>query len=425
MCCNIAALFLFQQEHISSWTFTKMHSFGKTAASALLVIICLLATECQGNQYDPHLYPSNGPFFEGWYLRLVDKAKKISLGFLFGRVLPCNFSLRVDSRQLSAVHSRKSDFSLELCDLNQHKDNPLVLAGVLVQDRNFSQKLHSFNGAFSVTDYSVTVKGKPVLHDPDDKSPADFSVKFGNNGSFSVSPYQTLVDVTVGNVSLFIQSGNHVPWGPHGEGPEGWLEHLPFPLHWFVYSLRSTVTKYRFYDSASGRKIDGANARLHMEKNWGQSFPAAWVWSQGLTETNITLALSGGIVDFQVLNTTAFLVGYRNPAKNIVWNFTPANSVSAFIHDGCQGLVKLNLTGLFHKLAIKIVSPSSYFSECLLGPERDGFSPVCVESYDAVISVTAYKRRGFDFVEVDRVDIYDAALEFGGKYVCKDKCSHL
>ena len=385
-----------------------VHSFGKAAASASLVILCLLATECHGNQYDPHLYPSNGPFFEGWYVRLVDKAQKVSLGFLFGRVLPCNSSLCAYSGYKE--NSRKSEF-------------PLVLANVLIQDKNFSPKLQSFDGAFSVTDYSVTVNGKPVVHNPDDRSPAHFSVRFGNNGSFIVSPHQTSVDVTVGSTRLSIRASNPVPWGPHGEGPESWLEHLPLPLHWFVYSLRSTVTKYRFYDSASGRSIAGANAYLHMEKNWGQSFPAAWVWSQAMMETNITLAVSGGVVDFQVFDKTAFLAGYRNPAKNIVWNFTPANSIAFFVHDGCQGLVSLNLTGLLHKLVIKIASPAQYFSECLLGPEKEGFRRVCVESYDAVASVTAYKRHGFDFVEIDHVDIHDAALEFGGKYVCKDKCS--
>ncbi|KAK7088546.1 uncharacterized protein [Littorina saxatilis] len=394
-----------------------------TPAATCLLILCLLATGCHGNQFDPHLYPSNGPFFEGWYVRLMDPAQQFSLGFLHGRVLPAKNSSAGTSASQSPAESQKCKFSSQHCAMHKQQGLPLVYASVLVQDNNVSQKLQSYNGAFPARDYSVTVQGgKPVVQNPDDESPPDFSVKLGNNGSFVVTADGTLVNVAIGNVRLYIKASNPVPWGPHGEGPESWLDHLPLPLHWFVYSLRSTVTQYKFTDAASGRIVSGGNARLHMEKNWGETFPTAWVWSQGVTKSNVNLALSGGIVHF-IRDVTAFLVGYRNPGKNIVWNFTPANSRVSFVHDGCNGAFNLNLTSVDHKLALKVSSPMSSFSDCLLGPEKYGFRPACVESYNAVASVRAYKRNYFHFEEVDRAEIPQAALEFGGTYVCKQKCS--
>ena len=353
-------------------------------------------------------------------MRLVDASQNVSLGFLFGRVLPSNSTKEVP--EISKTSATKFDVPSGVGAAKRDPSFPLVLASVLVQDEE-EKSLQAFNGAFPALAYSVTVKGKPVSHDPDMTSPPDFAVKFGNNGSFVVGANQTVIDVSVGNVKLLIRASDPVPWGPDGEGPEGWLIRLPLPLQWFVYSLRSRVTYYSFADSTSGKTITGKTAALHMEKNWGKAFPPAWIWSQGLAENNVTLALSGGIVDFEVLNVTAFLVGYRHPGRGLVLNFTPADSVASFLHDGCRGVVRLNLTGLEHKLEVNITAPLPSFSQCLLGPEREGFRPACVESYRAVASVRVYKRDLFEFVEIDRADIDHAALEFGGGYVCKKKCS--
>ena len=41
-----------------------------------------------GNQYDPHVFPDRGPFFEGWYARMTDVDNQRSFGVLFGEVLP-------------------------------------------------------------------------------------------------------------------------------------------------------------------------------------------------------------------------------------------------------------------------------------------------------------------------------------------------
>lgn len=394
-------------------------------------------------------------------MRLIDDTNpQISIGFLFGRVLPemgnasphwqqkitrnqTTLHFRSEMRgevdsvpDVNAEDEVESDVGPKFTDLHDKgnrlnpsphgEEPPLVIASILVQDKEMSQQLQVFTATIPVHEYSVNARGRPVTHNPDDRSPPDFSIQFGSSGTFDVSPNQTVrVDVTVGNMKLYIQGSNPEPWGPDGQGPEGWLEHLPLPLHWFVYSLGSDVSAYVLTNVDSGRVLSGTKAHLHMEKNWGESFPSAWIWAQGITVSKVVLALSGGVVDFEKigLNVTSFLVGYRNPAKGVVINFTPANSVTSFSHNGCVGAVSLNVTGLDHRLAINIGSLPGYMSQCILGPEKNGFKPACVESYGARASVRVYKRVDFHFNEIDRAEMQNVGLEFGGKYVCTTKCS--
>ncbi|KAL8562573.1 hypothetical protein ACOMHN_045838 [Nucella lapillus] len=222
---------------------------------------------------------------------------------------------------------------------------------------------------------------------------------------------------------LTLWAEDPLPWDPGGEGPEGWLQHLPLPLHWFVYSMRSRVRAYRLVDRETGRATAGQGARLYMEKNWGLVFPAGWVWSQALTDSNVSWALAGGIVDFRLFNVTAFLAGYRNPAKNLTINFTPANSWVTFTYDGCQGNVSMTLRSWRYRVTVVTDSPPASFSQCLLGPGKDGFRPACVETYEAVVSIQVYRRQWIRYILVDQVVLDLAALELGGLYVCKQKCS--
>ena len=59
--------------------------------SVLVMIVCLASLYPDytlQSQYDPHVYPDIGPFFEGWYTRCTDVDTGQSFGVLFGEVLP-------------------------------------------------------------------------------------------------------------------------------------------------------------------------------------------------------------------------------------------------------------------------------------------------------------------------------------------------
>ena len=54
--------------------FLPIHGFW-----ALLVLLCASVFEVAADQYNPHVYPRNGPFFEGWYIRFMDFQVRITL----------------------------------------------------------------------------------------------------------------------------------------------------------------------------------------------------------------------------------------------------------------------------------------------------------------------------------------------------------
>lgn len=53
-----------------------------------MIIFFVLIALIKANLYSPHVYPKNGPFFEGWYMRMTSDNSKETYGFLFGKVLP-------------------------------------------------------------------------------------------------------------------------------------------------------------------------------------------------------------------------------------------------------------------------------------------------------------------------------------------------
>ena len=59
---------------------------GTTIASCLLFALFVAGVRC--SLYDPHLFPTSGPYFEGWYFRFIDFTNRRSFATLFGKVLP-------------------------------------------------------------------------------------------------------------------------------------------------------------------------------------------------------------------------------------------------------------------------------------------------------------------------------------------------
>ncbi|XP_071094196.1 uncharacterized protein [Haliotis cracherodii] len=342
------------------------------------------------NQFSPHLFPQAGPYFEGWYMRLLDVQSGRSIGLLFGHVLPETTNLTV----------------------------PVVAVSILYSEGCTTCKLMSYNGFFNRSQMNITVHGFPVSKNPDDISPAVFEWTTGQNITFNVQENRTHFSFqTEGAIFRGIVS-SPIPWGPNGKGPEGWLEHMPLPLHWFVYSLRSRVEWYEFSVPHIGLRVTGRSAVAHMEKNWGKAFPPAWIWTQGVNPaSNVSLSLSGGIVR-DVITVTAYLIGYRNPAKQLMLDYTPVDSRVESRHDGCAGHINLTAIGLVHTLHIYISSNTKAFSDCLYGPETTGFRRACVESYSATADILVFKKG----MLMDKQHISHYAMEFGGKYVCNEKC---
>ena len=363
-------------------------------------VLCALFTSLisqvalvNGNLYDPHLFPAEGPFMEGWYSRIIDFNSNHSFGILFGQVLMKSEGPHFGyypQNMVSIIHSKGDGTTMD-----------------------------SFSVYPSSEDIEVTVQGKPVSSDPDFKSPANFQWKAKPYGYFRVNENETRFNFTnMEGVSFIGVFGPPKPWGPNGEG---WLDHVPFlPLHWFVYSLGSELINYNWVNDKTGELLRGSQGLAHQEKNWGNSFPPAWIWAEGVDgPSGSSFAVSLGVLSIETFDIPAHLIGYRSSAATL--NFKPTNSILTKHIDGCSGKMNATVTGVQHKLEFEIEAAPSTLETCLLGPTLDGFAPVCVESYTAIATFHVYKLTlsGYELIETKTFNL--AALEFGGWYLCQEK----
>lgn len=384
---------LFAEFFICDFNMKRLYTYF--ALHVLFIGLICQVTLVKGNQYDPHLFPSEGPFMEGWYSRIIDFESNHSFGILFGQVLLRRQGPHFNyypQNMLSFIHSKGDGSSME-----------------------------SFAVYPSSGDIEVTVHGKPVTSNPDFKSPANFEWKVKPYGYFRVTENETRFNFTnVAGVTFIGVLGPPKPWGPDGEGPEGWIDHVPFlPLHWFVYSLGSEIN-YNWVNDETGKLLRGRKGLAHQEKNWGKSFPPAWIWAEGVDgPSGSSFAVSLGVLSIDTFNIPAHLIGYRSSAATL--NFKPTNSVLTKFIDGCSGRMNATVTGLSHKLEFEIHTAPSTLQTCLLGPTLDGFAPVCVESYIAIATLHVYKLTLIGFELVETRTFHMAALEFGGLYLCQEK----
>ena len=139
--------------------------------------------------------------------------------------------------------------------------------------------------------------------------------------------------------------------------------------------------------------------------------------------TNQWTAFAGsfGVVNFGPLVVPAHLCGYRNYEKDLSLNFRPDNSYVTKTIDGCLGKVTFTIKSLTYKMEIDIAAPPSTLVECLLGPTVEGFAPVCIESFVATAEITVYKFNGISYSKIDYSVFKNAALEFGGGYMCSSR----
>ena len=58
----------------------------------------------------------------------------------------------------------------------------------------------------------------------------------------------------------------------------------------------------------TGEILKGSGGMVHMEKNWGESFPESWIWTQGVAaHPEKVQGLSGALRDDRVNSTEPML----------------------------------------------------------------------------------------------------------------------
>ena len=245
-----------------------------------------------------------------------------------------------------------------------------------------------------------------------------------------------------GGIRLHLSTNSFDPWTkgypflPIGsKGPEGLLQHLGLilPLHWYVHTsqtptnyLLEHVSKPYLEDESAisaglRRIISSGTGSVHIEKNWGHSFPTGWIWCQANSpiesaakqSTNhddnqsIQFMMAGG----SILYLTAFLIGIR-VGNHIAWDFKPPFALGPgfAVHDGSHArvhygpgmkirrdfvnkTVHIQVWDGLRWARIEIMADPDTFATKIPGPMPGGWTPgYCHHSYRSQITITLFER---------------------------------
>lgn len=338
--------------------------------------------------FEPHLLPRSGPWFEGWFLRVVDPAAERSVAVIVGSFQPKGQPLLASTWAAA-----------------------LVSEGAL----GTTKAEQVFPDQASVT---ITDRGQSVTREPSREQAAVFSWA-SELGRFDVNDGNATLDFAFpSGLSFSVSLTGRVPWDPscpNACGPEGYVARLPqrlVPTHYFVHSVASRAA-YRLNGVAG-------SGYAHQEANYGARFPAAWVWVQGIAEDGRTqLVLTGGDFTIAGVTTRQFVIGYRSQRRS--WNFRNVNSDR--IHsktDACNGTLSVSAMSACgrRRFEVLVTAPPPSFSKALYFPTPYGFSndPGCVESYQATAVVQLFEDDSDKPAE--HATLRQVALEFGGGDRC-------
>jgi hypothetical protein len=354
----------------------------------------------------PPSWPKSKPFFEGWFIRVVDHVGKASFCVILGSFKHAR-QRGDDAVQLG---NDFSGFSSHYLGLSYH---------VAAAGKDEATTLHHFA---SPEDVSIAARtpSRPGSCDPPDP---DFSIEFKDAGSFQVSPEGGSLNFTVPGLSVHADFNDRKPWSrgkPNSKGPEGWLPGWLLPCHYFVHTLASPAS-YCLDADGLPDALEGKGV-LHAECNYGDVFPAGWCWAQGCNSGGTaSFILTGGKFVIGPVVTSSWVLGYRS--SQLDWNFRTTDFDRVVASANCDdGRLSLRCTSRCGRrlMTIDIQAPQGSFGEPIYCPTQVGWSnlPGCIESYTATARLRCFRRTGWRLRKklVEDVQVPLAALEFGGDF---------
>jgi hypothetical protein len=350
---------------------------------------------------DPHRLPKQGPWFEGWYIRITPAAgTQRSLGLIVGSYLPKGV-LRTEAEA-----------------------GGLTGYAALLDGGSEGKPLRAFE-AFPPRTRLYLNRSDIVHRDPAPLGKPSF--RWAAEGIGELTGDSAQISFPNG-ASLKLVMSEVLPWNTGGLGPEGIVSLFrSFPLHWFVHSLRSRVE----FEATVPSEQSGAPEKLsgtgfaHFEKNWGVSFPPAYVWMQAFDGSrNRAVAVAGGRpLKVGPVSPEAWLAGYRSPAFSV--DFAPQNAGTFFEStvDACSGKFDLTAAFMNRRLTVSARAERSTFGGIAIpkdsGFEKDGSE----QSFQTKITTKLFDVVPFSPLrDTDKLleeNVFEnGALEFGSAFKC-------
>ncbi len=275
---------------------------------------------------------SRRPYFEGWYYKIVDR-------------------------------SRKNVFA--------------IIPGVFYGEK--PENDHAFVQLLDGKSARVTMQNYPINQFvPSTKT---FNLKIGANHFQSD---QLTLDIPDGERSI---KGNlhfdHLhPWPVSigAPGIMGWYAYVPFmQCNHGVLSLDHSISGSLEID---GDEIDFNGGRGYIEKDWGESFPDAWIWSQSNHFKTAGTSLTASIAIIPWLKTAfpGFITGLLHDGKLHRFTTYLGSKVETLVPGEKQ--IEWVMRNKTHRLLLHI-QRSQGFS--VYAPTRNDMSGRVPETIDAII----------------------------------------
>lgn len=238
-------------------------------------------------------------------------------------------------------------------------------------------------------------------------SPDSFSIKIGNN-SFT----RDTITLNLPEIQGTVRFENCVAWPRHWYSPGimGPFTFVPFmECYHGIVSMDHAIFGHLQYGGAS---IDFDNGRGYTEKDWGRSFPAAYVWMQSnhFSSPGISLKVSVAKIPWVGRSFVGFIAGLW--LHDHLIRFTTYNRSKLLKLDVDTGKIEIKLENpTFH---LKIIAFRDAATP-LASPERGFMDGRVEESMSSTLYVTLTEKK------TGRLLLYDtaqhAALEVFGDVV--------
>lgn len=220
--------------------------------------------------------------------------------------------------------------------------------------------------------------------------PPDFSLAIGQN-HFDESRLSLKIDTSHGQLNGEVRLGPLSPWPVTlwSPGIMGWYAWVPrmecyHGVLSFNHTLEGTLT-------LNGQIMDFSGGRGYIEKDWGQSFPAAWVWfqSNNFKDSSACITASVAIIPWLGRAFRGFIVGLWVDGK--LYRFTTHNNTKIESLEIFDEKVKWVLRNRQYRLTVEARRVEGGL---LRGPTRVDMGTRVMETLNASVRVELKTHKG-------------------------------
>lgn len=292
-------------------------------------------------RYHGRLRGQKAPYFEGWYYKLVDANGLHRFAFIPGVFWS------------SRPHS-------------------------------FVQVLDGTNGAAYYHEYPFEAF---------DAADQPFEARVSGS-CFAVDSFTLDIDRPVQRVAGTVRFVGGAPWPvtPASPGIMGWYAWVPFmECYHGVLSLDHSLDGSLVVD---GREIDFTGGRGYIEKDWGRSFPEAWIWFQTnhFEAPGTSLTASIAIIPWVFTSFPGFIIGLWHESRLYRFaTYTGAKVERLVVSEHTIDWVVGNGT---HRLETFVTQGPDTAYGLLKGPDVSEMGKRVAETQSATVATRLTERKG-------------------------------